>query len=154
LQVLQINPLGNVFVDLVFSYKKLLPSILQALDLELKPLSNNLKYVFISDNNTLHVIAKGLTSAQQEKLVKLLSNHKTIVGWTLANIKGISPSMCMHNILLEDNAKPTREMQRGLNSPMIEEVKAKISNREIKSILEKTVQHNQRDWSLQLGDAF
>jgi len=60
----------------------------------------------------------------------------------------------MHNILLEDNAKPTREMQKGLNSPMMEEVKAKISNREIKSILEKTVQRNQRDWSLQLGDAF
>jgi len=81
LQALQTNPLGNVFVDLVFSYKKLLPSILQAPDLELKPLSDNLKYVFISDNNTLPVIiAKGLTSAQQEKLVKLLSNHKTIVG--------------------------------------------------------------------------
>jgi len=155
LQALQTNPLGNVFVDLVFSYKKLLPSILQAPDLELKPLSDSLKYVFISDNNTLPVIiAKGLTSAQQEKLVKLLSNHKTIVGWTLANIKGISPSMCMHNILLEDNAKPTREMQKGLNSPMMEEVKAKISNREIKSILEKTVQRNQRDWSPQLGDAF
>ena len=30
---------------------------------------------------------------------------------------------------------------------------AKISNREIKSILEKTAQPNQRDWSLQLGDA-
>ena len=140
LQALQTNPLGNVFVDLVFSYKKLLPSILQAPDLELKPLSDNLKYVFIGDNNTLPVIiAKGLTSAQEEKLVKLLSNHKTIIGWTLADIKGISPSMCMHNILLEDNAKPTREMQRGLNSPMMEEVKAKISNREIKSILEKTV---------------
>ena len=30
---------------------------------------------------------------------------------------------------------------------------AKISNREIKSILEKTVQPNRQDWSLQLGDA-
>ena len=63
---------------------------------------------------------------QEEKLVKLLCDHKTIIGWTLANIKGISPSMCMHHILLEDIAKPTREMQRRLNPPMMEVVKAEI----------------------------
>jgi hypothetical protein len=63
LQALQIIPYGNVFVDLMLSHKKLLPSILQALELELKPLPDNLKYVFIGDNNTLPVIiAKGLTS--------------------------------------------------------------------------------------------
>jgi hypothetical protein len=125
LQALQTVPHGDVFVDLVLSYKKLLPSILQAPELELKPLPGNLKYVFIGDNNTLPVIiAKGLTSAQEEKLVKLLCDHKTAIGWTLADIKGISPSMCMHHILLEDNAKPIREMQRRLNSSMMEVVVA------------------------------
>ena len=34
--------------------------------------------------------------------------------------------MCMHHILFEDNAKPTREMQERLNSPMIEVVKAEV----------------------------
>jgi len=93
----------------------------------LKPLPNNLKYVFIGDNNTLPVIIeKGLTSVQEEKLVKLLCDHKTTVGWNLANIKVISPSMCMHHILLEDIAKPTREMQRRLNPPIMEVVKAEI----------------------------
>jgi len=58
--------------------------------------------------------------------VKLLCDHKTAIGWTLADIKGISPSMCMHHILLEDNAKPPREMQRRLNPPMMEVVKAEI----------------------------
>ena len=92
----------------------------------MKPLPDNLKYVFIDDNNTLPVIiAKGLTNAQEEKLVKLC-DHKTIIGWTLANIKGISPSMCMHHILLEDNAKPTREIRRRLNSPVMKVVKAEI----------------------------
>jgi len=90
---------------------------------------------------------------QEEKLMKLLSDHKTVIGSTLAHIKGISPSMCMHHMLLENNPKPTREMQKRLNLPMIEVMKAEISNREIKSILEKTVQFNQRDWSLRLGDA-
>jgi len=93
----------------------------------LKPLPDNLKYVFIGDNNTLPVIiAKGLTSTQEKKLVKLLCDHKTTIGWTLADIKGISPSMCMHHILLEDNVKPTREMQKRLNLPMMEVVKAGI----------------------------
>jgi hypothetical protein len=108
---LQTVPHGNIFVDLVLSHKNLLPSILQAPKLELKPLPDNLKYVFIGNNNTLPVIiAKSLTSAQKEKLVKLLCDHKTAIGWTLADIKGISPSMCMLHILLKDNAKPTREM--------------------------------------------
>jgi hypothetical protein len=77
LQALQTIPPGNVFVDLVLSHKKLLPSILQAPELELKPLPDNLKYVFIGDNNTLPIIiAKGLTNAQEEKLVKLLSKSQ------------------------------------------------------------------------------
>jgi hypothetical protein len=44
LQALQTVPHGNVFVDLVLSHKKLLSSILQAPELELKPLPDNLKY--------------------------------------------------------------------------------------------------------------
>jgi len=80
LQALQTIPHSDVFIDLVLSYKKLLLSILQAPELELKFLTNNLKYVFIGDNNTLPVIiVKGLTSAQEEKLVKLC-DHKTIIG--------------------------------------------------------------------------
>jgi len=72
------------------------------------------------------IIAIGLKNTQEEKLVKLLCDHKMAIGWTLADIKGISPSICMHHILLEDNAKPTREMQRRLNSPMMEVLKAGI----------------------------
>jgi hypothetical protein len=64
LQASQTVPYGNVFIDLILSYKKLLWFSLQALELELKPLPYSLKYVFIGDNNTLLVIiAKGLTSA-------------------------------------------------------------------------------------------
>jgi hypothetical protein len=127
LQASQTAPHCNVFVDLVLSHKKLLPSILQTPKLELKPLLDNLKYVFIGDNNELYIIiAKGLTSAQEEKLVRLLRDHKTTIGWTLADIKGINPSMCIYHILLEDNAKPTRKMERRLNSLMVEVMKAGI----------------------------
>jgi hypothetical protein len=47
----------------------------------LKPLLDNLKYVFIGNNNTLpNIIAEGLTSAQGEKFVKLLRDHKIAIG--------------------------------------------------------------------------
>ena len=52
--------------------------------------------------------------------------YKLAIGWTIADIKGISPAMCMHHILLKDGAKPVREAQRILNTPMMEVVKKKI----------------------------
>ena len=51
----------------------------------------------------------------------MLKKHKKVIGWTLADIPGISPSTCMHRILLEDGAKPVRQPQRRLN-PVIQDV--------------------------------
>ncbi|KAM2032529.1 hypothetical protein ACFX1T_014533 [Malus domestica] len=48
------------------------------------------------------------------------------IGWSIADIKGISPSICMHRILLEDNYKPSVEHQRRLNPNMKEVVRAEI----------------------------
>ena len=114
-------------VELPISLTRLLPSIEQAPDLELKPLPDHLKYVYLGDNQTLPVIiAKELTSIQEEKLINILRNHKIAIGWTIADIKGISPSTCMHRILLEDNAKPSRDAQRRLNPIMMDVVKNEI----------------------------
>ena len=78
--------------------------------LDLKPLPNHLKYVFLRENKTLPVIiANNISSLQEEKLMRVLMNHRTVIGWTIVDIKGFSPSMCMHRILLEDGAIPTRE---------------------------------------------
>ncbi|CAL8135368.1 unnamed protein product [Prunus armeniaca] len=63
---------------------------------------------------------------EEEKLVRVLQEYKTAIGWTLADIKGLSPTTCMHRILLEEGAKPTREAQRRLNPPMMEVVKKEI----------------------------
>jgi len=41
----------------------------------------------------------------------------------MAELKGISPSICMHRIYCENNTKPSREMQRRLNPSMREVVK-------------------------------
>ena len=77
LQALQTIPHGNVFVDLVLSHKKLLPSILQAPELELKSCPNNLKYVFIGENNTLPVmVVKGCARGKTcEVVVRSQNNH-------------------------------------------------------------------------------
>ncbi|CAN6544173.1 unnamed protein product [Malus baccata var. baccata] len=95
--------------------------------LELKPLPDHLKYVFLGDEETLPVIvSSSLTALEEEKLIRVLKEHKTAIGWTLADIKGISPTTCMHRIFLEEGAKPTREAQRRLNPPMMEVVKKEI----------------------------
>ncbi|CAN6707368.1 unnamed protein product [Malus baccata var. baccata] len=109
------------------STNKLLPSIIQAPILELKPLPSHLKYIFLGENETLPAInSSSLTAQEEEKLLRVLKEFKSTLGWTLADIKGISPTTCMHHIFLEEGAKPTREAQRRLNPPMMEVVKKEI----------------------------
>ncbi|CAN6679378.1 unnamed protein product [Malus baccata var. baccata] len=106
---------------------KLLPSIVQPPTLELKPLPSHLKYVFLGEDQTLPVIiSSSLTAQEEDKLIRVLKEHKFAIGWTLADIKGISPTTCMHRILLEEGAKPSQEAQRRLNPPMLEVVKKEV----------------------------
>ncbi|CAN6547255.1 unnamed protein product [Malus baccata var. baccata] len=114
-------------ISIPVSTKKLLPSVIQALVLELKLLPSHLKYAYLKDKETLPVIISStLTTLEEEKLIRVLKKHKTAIGWTLADIRGFSPTTCMHHILLEEGAKPTREAQRRLNPPMMEVVKKEI----------------------------
>ncbi|CAN6691927.1 unnamed protein product [Malus baccata var. baccata] len=95
--------------------------------LDLKPLPSHLKYIFLGENKTLPaIISSSLTAQEEEKLVRVLKEFKSALGWTLADIKGISPTTCMHRIFLEEGAKPTREAQRRINPPMMEVVKKEI----------------------------
>ncbi|XP_026458795.1 uncharacterized protein LOC113359363 [Papaver somniferum] len=132
--VLALNSLQEVpqkynasYVSLPITNEKLLPSIVQAPILELKPLPDHLKYKYLGDKEELPVIiAKNLTKVQEEKLVRVLREYKSAIGCTIADIIRINPSTCMHRILLEEGAKPTREAQRRLNPPMMEVVKKEI----------------------------
>ncbi|CAN6695200.1 unnamed protein product [Malus baccata var. baccata] len=72
------------------------------------------------------IISSSLTAQEEDKLVRVLREYKTAIGWTLADIKGISPTTCIHRILLEEGAKPSREAQRRLNPPMMDVVKKEI----------------------------
>ncbi|KAM1667781.1 hypothetical protein ACFX2K_047194 [Malus domestica] len=114
-------------IPIPVSTNTFLPSVIQAPVLELKPLPDHLKYAFLGEAETLPIIvSSSLTALEEEKLIRVLKEHKTAIGWTLADIKGISPTTCMHRIFLEEGAKPTREAQRRLNPPMMEVVKKEI----------------------------
>ena len=106
--------------------KPLLSSIQSLPQLELKPLPNTLKYVYLGPNNTLPVIiATSLNSDQENQLVDLLK-HKSVIGWSVADLKRISISVCMHRIYYEENTKPSRESQRRLNPNMREVVQKEV----------------------------
>ena len=88
--------------------------------LEQKP--SHLRYAYLGDSSTLLVIiSASLTVVEEEKLLRVLRDHKNAIRWSLADLKGIRPSMCMHQILLEDGHKPSVEAQRRLN-PILKEV--------------------------------
>ena len=94
----------------------------------MKPLPNNLKYVYLEEENKLPVIiSTSLTAEQEQRLLDVLKKHKKAIGWTLADIPGISPSTCMHKILLEDGAKPVRQPQRRLNHVISDVVKKEVT---------------------------
>ncbi|XP_070046947.1 uncharacterized protein [Nicotiana tomentosiformis] len=85
------------------------PSIEEPPKLELKPLPPHLRYAFLGPNSILPVIiSPGLLDVQKEQFLQVLIEYKTAIGWTIADIKGISPAFCMHKILLEDGHKPSR----------------------------------------------
>ncbi|XP_038685730.1 uncharacterized protein LOC119985512 [Tripterygium wilfordii] len=71
-------------------------------------------------------IQANLSVEDEDKLIRVLREHRTVIGWSIADIKGISPTTCMHRILLEEGSKPTRESQRRLNPPMMEVVKKEV----------------------------
>ena len=120
-------PVGFKLEPLEVPSSKPLPSLVRAPELELKSLPEHLKYKFLGEGDTLPVIISSkLTEEQEEKLTQVLKERKLAIGWTIADIRGISPSTCMHHIYLEEDAKPVRQPQRRLNPPMMEVVKKEV----------------------------
>ena len=91
--------------------------------LTLKEFPNHLKYEFLEQEKRKQVIiSAALTEVEKQKLLVILRKYKEAVAWSIEDLKGISPSICMHKILLEDNAKTYIEHQRRMNLVMKEVV--------------------------------
>ena len=59
-------------------------------------------------------------------MVKMLRKHQEAIAWSVEELKGINPSISMHKILMEENAKTSIEHQRSLNPVMKEVVKKEV----------------------------
>jgi len=92
--------------------------------LELKVLPPYLKYNFLEGNEKKPVVLNSsLTVEEERRLIKVLKTNQGAIGWQLSNLKGISPTYCMHRIHMEANFKPVAQPQRRLNPTMKEVVK-------------------------------
>ncbi|XP_078148472.1 uncharacterized protein LOC144543896 [Carex rostrata] len=94
---------------------------------ELKPLPSTLRYEYLGPNQTYPVIVNAsLDQDQTDQLLTILRKHKKAIGYTIDDLKGINPSICMHRILMEEGHKPTIEGQRRLNPNLSEVVRKEI----------------------------
>uniref|UniRef100_A0A2N9GKZ8 Reverse transcriptase domain-containing protein n=1 Tax=Fagus sylvatica TaxID=28930 RepID=A0A2N9GKZ8_FAGSY len=126
-QVMELNCWKLRFEELPKSENKALPSSVAIPKLELKQLPSGLKYAFLESGDTFPVVISSVLNMDQEgKLVELLRKHKIAIGWTIADIKGISPLICTHMINFEDEVKASRQPQRRLNPNMREVVKTEV----------------------------
>ena len=95
--------------------------------LTLKELPSHLKYEFLEPEKRKPVIiSAALTEAEEQKLLKIMRKYKEAIAWSIGDLKGISPSICMHKILLNENAKTSIEHQRRLNPVMKEVVRKEV----------------------------
>jgi len=71
-------------------------------------------------------VSAKLNDEQLTALLTVLKRNRKAMGYSLDDIKGISPDVCMHRIELEDDHKPCRQGQRKLNPKMEEVVTAEV----------------------------
>jgi len=104
-----------------------------------------LKYVFLENDGAKPVIISSSLSVNEEtKLVEILKSNKEAIGWQLSDLKGISPSYCMHKIMMEEDFKPVAQPQRRFN-PTMKDVTPRfpnnVNNTNNQSIQRKTGYH-------------
>ena len=94
---------------------------------ELKQWPDTLKYAYLDEKKIYHVIiSDNLSEHEEKKLLKTPKKHRAAIGYTLDDLKGISPTLCQHKINLEKDAKPVIDHQRRLNPKMKEVVRKEI----------------------------
>jgi hypothetical protein len=94
---------------------------------ELKPLPDDLKYAYIDDKKIYPIIISSkLSGKEEERLLEILRKHRGAMGYTLDDLKGISPTICQHAINMEPDAKPVVEHQRRLIPKMKEVVRNEV----------------------------
>ena len=98
--------------DDLYEYLSLIPDPMPCPlkpSLELKELPKNLIYEFLDKEMNRPVIVNAILSQDETtQLLEILRKYPSALGYNISDLKGISPSVCMHQILLEKNSKPSR----------------------------------------------
>jgi len=77
---------------------------------KLKALPSHLKYQNLGEKEAFPVIISShLTEKQEVNLLAVLKKNREAIDWTMANIKGINPSIVQHQIHLIEEAKLKRD---------------------------------------------
>jgi hypothetical protein len=66
------------------------------------------------------IISDKLTDEETFKLIAILEKHRSVFGYSLQDLKGISPTLCTHRIPTNPASTASREPQRRLNNTMRE----------------------------------
>jgi hypothetical protein len=99
----------------------------QVPEVDFKPLPKGLKYEFLGPDKTYPVIVSDeLSTEENEKLLNLLKKHRKVIGYSINDLKGISPAFCTHRIPMEDQCKPIVDHQRRLTHAMREVIKKEV----------------------------
>jgi uncharacterized protein YejL (UPF0352 family) len=94
---------------------------------ELKPLSTSLRYAFLNgDTETPVIISDKLNEQETAKLIAVLEKHRSVFGYSLQDLKGISPTLCTRRISIDPDSIPSQEPQRRLNNAMREVMKKEV----------------------------
>jgi hypothetical protein len=79
---------------------------------ELKQLPPGLQYVFLNgDRETPVIISDKLSNDETRRLVATLEKYRSVIGYSLKDLKGISLRLCTHCVPMEQDHKPVREHQ-------------------------------------------
>jgi len=80
---------------------------------ELKPLPSHLRHKFLDPNHKFPIIVSSkLDGPQLKKLLDVLRKHKGAIRYSTDNIKGLSPSLYMYHIFLDEGHRSSRQPQR------------------------------------------
>jgi hypothetical protein len=92
--------------------------------IELKSLSSDLRNAFLNnDQDSFVIISDKLSQEESLRLITVLEKHRSAFGYSLQDLKGISPALCTHRIPTDPDSIPSREPQCRLNNAMREVVK-------------------------------
>jgi hypothetical protein len=95
--------------------------------IELKPLPSGLHYAFLNNYpRTPMIISDRLSQEETFCLITVLEKHRSVFGYPLQDLKGISHALCTHHIPIDLDSIPSREPLRRLNNAMREVVKKEV----------------------------